>query len=124
MRIKQQFFKWFEEQFTKTMSVFCGIAEGASKPMSAPNEKAHLDDEADATMDEGPPAASDESSESVMSCYEDQEVHNPQATLMCMLCKQRGEFTMTGRLIPYKLNMYVHTSCALWTNEVFDIDDG
>lgn len=43
---------------------------------------------------------------------------------MCLLCKQKGEFTMTGRLIPYKLNMYVHTSCAIWTSEVFDIDDG
>jgi hypothetical protein len=43
---------------------------------------------------------------------------------MCLLCKQKGEYSVTGRLIPYKLNMYVHTSCALWTNEVFDIDDG
>jgi len=31
---------------------------------------------------------------------------------------------VTGRLIPYKLNMYVHASCALWTTDVFDIDDG
>lgn len=59
-----------------------------------------------------------------MSCSEDSEVPNPQSTLQCLLCKQRGEFAVTGRLIPFKLNMFVHTSCALWTNEVFDIDDG
>jgi hypothetical protein len=35
-----QFFKWFEEQFTKTMNVFSSIAESTAKPVSAPNERA------------------------------------------------------------------------------------
>jgi hypothetical protein len=30
---------------------------------------------------------------------------------------------VTGRLIPYKYNMYVHISCALWTNDVFEVDE-
>jgi hypothetical protein len=57
-------------------------------------------------------------------CTKDSEIINPQSNLVCLLCKKKGEFTVTGRLIPYKLNMYVHTSCALWTDQVFDIDDG
>ena len=56
-------------------------------------------------------------------CPEDCPIDNPQKLLTCLLCKLKGEFTVTGRLIPYKLNMYVHTSCAIWTDEVFDIDD-
>ena len=60
----------------------------------------------------------------MISCFEDHEIVNPQMNLVCVLCKQKGEFTVTGRLIPYMLNMYVHTSCALWTDEVFEIDDG
>lgn len=66
----------------------------------------------------------EESSESVVMCTKDSEIINPQSNLVCLLCKKKGEFTVTGRLIPYKLNMYVHTSCALWTDQVFDIDDG
>ena len=62
--------------------------------------------------------------DSMVMCSEDTPVDNPQRLLTCLLCKLKGEFTVTGRLIPYKLNMYVHTSCALWTDEVFDIDDG
>lgn len=60
----------------------------------------------------------------MVMCSEDTPTDNPQRLLTCLLCKLKGEFTVTGRLIPFKLNMYVHTSCALWTDEVFDIDDG
>lgn len=62
--------------------------------------------------------------DSMVMCSEDTPMDNPQRLLTCLLCKLKGEYTVTGRLIPYKLNMYVHTSCALWTDEVFDIDDG
>ena len=120
-----QFFKWFEEFFSKTMNVFNGQEDKKKAASSAPNEKS-IDIEVIIEKQQVCEVESknDESSESVVSCSEDTEVDNPQCNLACLLCKQKGEFTVTGRLIPFKLNMYVHTSCALWTNDVFDIDDG
>jgi len=70
------------------------------------------------------PWKDDDSSDSMINCQDDVEIENPQLNLVCLLCKQKGEYTVTGRLIPYKLNMYVHVNCALWTNEVFEIEDG
>jgi hypothetical protein len=65
-----------------------------------------------------------ESVESMVETLEDQLISNPQINLTCLLCKKKGEYSITGRLIPYKLNIYAHTNCALWTEGVFDIDDG
>lgn len=55
---------------------------------------------------------------------DDAQISNAQEYLTCLLCKKQGEFAVTGRLIPYKLNMYVHTNCALWTQSCFEADDG
>lgn len=53
--------------------------------------------------------------ESMALVQEDHPIMNPQELLTCVLCKKQGEYAVTGRLIPYKLNMYVHTNCAQWT---------
>ena len=65
----------------------------------------------------------DSSQESLVHCTEDIPISNPSSGLVCLLCKQKGEFSVTGRLIPYKYNMFVHISCALWTNEVFEVEE-
>jgi len=116
MRIKMQFFKWFEDFFTNTANVFLGTDE---QPKTKVGKK-----ETTVAVTEPDRESKDDSSMSVTSCSEDAEVPNPQQHLTCLLCNQKGEFTVTGRLIPYKVNMFVHTSCAMWTNEVFDVDDG
>lgn len=65
-----------------------------------------------------------ESVKTMVEVFEDLLIQNPQINLTCVLCKKKGEYSVTGRLIPYKLNIYVHTNCALWTEGVFDIEDG
>jgi hypothetical protein len=126
MRIKQQFFKWFEEFFTKTMQTFLGndAGRGQGSGVSEAGKRGAEQLEIQEPYFQHFDKHDSESNDSVVSCSEDFEISNPQSHLTCLLCKQKGEFAVTGRLIPYKLNMYVHTSCALWTNEVFDVDDG
>ena len=51
-------------------------------------------------------------------------VDNPQKKLFCILCKQHGEREVTGRLIPFHINQFVHVNCALWTREVKETTDG
>lgn len=130
MRIKLQFFKWFEEFFTKTMNVFLGVSS-QNQSVQAQNQNAQTSQllQHQATMNDSDHSFQENNSESksvdsMVTCSEDTQVDNPQKLLTCLLCKLKGEYTVTGRLIPFKLNMYVHTSCALWTNEVFDVDDG
>lgn len=82
MRIKMQFFKWFEEQFTKTMNVFSSIAESTAKPVSAPNERAQDGEIGSEQLPCVQVANETERNEdncslSVMSCCEDIEVSNP-----------------------------------------------
>ena len=49
---------------------------------------------------------------------EDVLIDNPQKKLHCILCNLNGERSITGRLIPYQVNQFVHVNCALWTQEV------
>ena len=49
---------------------------------------------------------------------EDVLIDNPQKKLHCILCSLNGERSITGRLIPYQVNQFVHVNCALWTQEV------
>lgn len=43
--------------------------------------------------------------------------------LCCILCQQSGEFRVTGRLIPFQVNQFVHVNCAMWTNEVYEVSE-
>jgi len=127
MRIKLQFFKWFEEFFAKTMNVFLGLNGSQNQSVSERHKQIvqnQIKDDSSAESSTGGDCSESKSVDSMVMCSEDMPVDNVQKLLTCLLCKLKGEFTVTGRLIPYKLNMYVHTSCALWTDEVFDIDDG
>ena len=118
MKIKQQFFKWFEEFFTKTMNVFLGQSQETKTIQNgSANSELLISEQGYFKTD------NDSSQESLVSCMEDISITNPQSSLVCLLCKQKGEWTVTGRLIPYKYNMYVHISCALWTNEVFEVEE-
>ena len=40
------------------------------------------------------------------------------------MCKLKGELTVTGRLIPFQVNQFVHVNCALWSTDVHEIADG
>jgi hypothetical protein len=52
-------------------------------------------------------------------CHEpDETIINPQIKLTCILCQQSGEKRITGRLIPFQVNQFVHVNCAMWTSEV------
>lgn len=64
MRIKQQFFKWFEEFFTKTTSIFLG--QQASQQLNVPDRSNSFneDDEFGRQIQ----IRDDESSDSMLSC--------------------------------------------------------
>ena len=51
---------------------------------------------------------------------EDVLIDNPQKRIKCLLCGLNGERTITGRLIPFQINQFVHVNCAMWTQEVLD----
>lgn len=59
-----------------------------------------------------------------MCTVEDVLVLNPQRRLQCIMCKEKGELTVTGRLIPFQVNQFVHVNCALWSTDVHEIADG
>ena len=40
------------------------------------------------------------------------------------MCKMKGEYTITGRLIPFQVNQFVHVNCALWSTDVHEIAEG
>lgn len=65
-----------------------------------------------------------EINEEEMSYEEDSLVQNPQRVLQCVLCRLYGEYKVTGRLIPYQLNLFVHANCAFWSTDVHETDDG
>ena len=50
----------------------------------------------------------------------DTTIMNPQINLTCILCQQSGEKRITGRLIPFQVNQFVHVNCAMWTAEVHE----
>lgn len=50
-----------------------------------------------------------------MCTDEDDLIDNPQKVLSCVLCHQHGERKISGRLIPFHTNKFVHVNCALWT---------
>ena len=61
----------------------------------------------------------DSESKGLQICTEeDVLIDNPQKKLHCILCGLNGERSITGRLIPYQVNQFVHVNCALWTQEV------
>ena len=45
-------------------------------------------------------------------------IDNPQKRLTCLLCGLNGERSITGRLIPFQIDQFVHVNCAMWTQEV------
>ena len=47
-------------------------------------------------------------------------IENPQVRLKCILCGLNGERSITGRLVPFQINQFVHVNCAMWTQEVQD----
>jgi len=55
---------------------------------------------------------------------EDVTIVNPQNRLTCILCQQSGEKRITGRLIPFQVNQFVHVNCAMWTSEVKEGTEG
>lgn len=59
-----------------------------------------------------------------MCTEEDTQVDNPQKRLQCIMCKLKGELTVTGRLIPFQVNQFVHVNCALWSTDVHEIAEG
>lgn len=51
-------------------------------------------------------------------------IENPQKLLSCALCGINGQRKILGWLIPFGSNLFVHTNCALWSDEVFDNSEG
>lgn len=49
---------------------------------------------------------------------------NPSKILQCALCLRRGQRKLSGRLIPFRANQFIHVNCALWTDNVFDDKEG
>ena len=45
-------------------------------------------------------------------------------TLQCTLCKEFGEKTISGRLLPCEDNLWVHVNCAFWSSESKVDDSG
>jgi len=109
LRIKHQFFNWFEDKvrttIRKNMRVLKkGQEEGKGGDRSGQQQ--------DVNMEEAPEELKDD------------VIMNPQMKLCCVLCGNKGERRVTGRLIPFNVSSFVHINCALWSNEVFETEEG
>lgn len=94
MQIKLKFFSWFE-------STLRDIMERQQKPL--PVEES--DDESLEMAPQDPPSATETQNAVAALCIdEDVQVDNPQRKLQCIMCKLKGELTVTGRLIPFQVN--------------------
>ena len=49
---------------------------------------------------------------------------NPTKILRCAFCLRNGKRSLSGRLIPFRANQFIHINCALWTHNVFDDKEG
>lgn len=49
---------------------------------------------------------------------------NPSKVLQCAFCLRKGQRKLSGRLIPFRANQFIHVNCALWTDNVFDDKEG
>ena len=68
--------------------------------------------------------------------FDDKQCDNKPSddTRKCVLCGVSGDgdhadddddcVTITGRLIPLRFSEWVHINCALWSNEVYEAEDG
>lgn len=54
----------------------------------------------------------------------DQLEDNPAKILQCAFCQRKGQRKLSGRLIPFRANQFIHVNCALWTDGVFDDKEG
>jgi len=135
LKIKIVFMKWFQDLVQNT--IFQGnlfahdIPEDsefraqASEPDRKKSEPLAIDTKAD-SPDEGQmmmmidttAIKKQESIAGKICMEEDALIDNPQKKLTCILCGLNGERSITGRLIPYQVNQFVHVNCALWTQEV------
>jgi len=63
------------------------------------------DDESLEMAPQDPPSATETQNAGAALCTdEDIQVDNPQRKLQCIMCKLKGELTVTGRLIPFQVN--------------------
>lgn len=49
---------------------------------------------------------------------------NPTKILQCSFCFRNGKRRLSGRLIPFRANQFIHINCALFTDNVFDDKEG
>ena len=49
---------------------------------------------------------------------------NPSQNLIWAFWSRKGQRKLSGRLIPFRANQFIHVNCALWTKGVFDDSEG
>ena len=49
---------------------------------------------------------------------------HPSHLLECALCRRKGNHSLSGRLLPVEQGRFIHANCALFSNEVFEIENG
>ena len=54
----------------------------------------------------------------------DELEENPAQNLICAFWSRKGQRKLSGRLIPFRANQFIHVNCALWTKGVFDNSEG
>ena len=121
LKIKMRFSRWLAELVTNLVSAQKTEASDEAMIRQALSAPGH--EEEDSEMPKGKKQGDGADSEEL--CEDpDLLVDNPQKKLFCILCKQHGEREVTGRLIPFHINQFVHVNCALWTREVKETTDG
>jgi len=114
MKIKMKFFKWFEDLMRLAVNNNLKFIKKIKKKT---NEEGKGEDEEMEVIESG-------SGEERVCHKVDEQLKNPQNRLQCILCKFSGELVVTGRLIPFQINQFVHANCALWSTDVFETEDG
>ena len=114
MKVKLLFFKWFEDlirnilknnqKFLKKEKKKSDLeSEDHNEEMSLANTRTraaegNLDTQADLKKRK---ASTVLNLEEAYVAIEDTLVNNPQVKLQCVMCRMHGEYTVTGRLIPF-----------------------
>ena len=109
LKIKVLFMKWVTELVSNTIDQASQFT-ACSSPQCQDAKMITDIPEADQDQEEG--KEDDEPAKEIEFCKEeDCMIENPQKRIKCCLCGFAGELKITGRLIPFQINLFVHVNC-------------